>query len=174
MYNVVLDVFCKTAGEGRIPKHSTFQSLTAFKDISASTLFSLAFLAGKDGVDMEFAGSARVSVGFMQTVIELTTKPGEVVFDWAVGEGCTFFAGDYSGRHIIVLEDRCKFGDFSREALHVVHERKVVVENVFAVPPIDEAEPLNEGPDANVEDPFNILNDVEEEPTSPPKKQDLQ
>lgn len=36
---------------------------------------------------MEFVGSARVSVGFMQTVIELLTKPGEVVFDWAVGEG---------------------------------------------------------------------------------------
>lgn len=65
MYNVVLDVFCKTSAEGRIPKHSTFQSLTTLEDISASTLFSLAFPNGKDGVDMGFAGSARVSVGFM-------------------------------------------------------------------------------------------------------------
>lgn len=88
-------------------------------------------------MDMEFVGSARVCVGFMQTIIELLTKLGEVVFDWAVGEGCSFFVGDYSGHHIIRLEDRCIFGDFAQEALRVVHERKPIVDDVLDVAPID-------------------------------------
>lgn len=44
------------------------------------------------------------------------------------------------------------------------------MENIIDVPPLDQEEHLNEGPDADKEDPFDILNDEGEEPTSPPKK----
>lgn len=50
----------------------------------------------------------------------------------------------------------------------------MILEKVFDVPPIDQAEPENEGPDADEEDTFDILKDEDEEPSSPPKKQDSQ
>lgn len=45
-----------------------------------------------------------------------------------MGEGCSFLAGDFSGRFVIGLEDRPAFGKFAADLLRSVYERKKVPE----------------------------------------------
>lgn len=73
---------------------------------------------------LHLAGSCRLSVGFMQALIELLSKPKDVVLDWTVGEGSTFWAGDFSGRFVIGLEDRPKFSDAAYANFLKIHARK--------------------------------------------------
>jgi hypothetical protein len=44
----------------------------------------------------DFAGAQRLSVGFMQTVMELLLVPRDIVLNWRVGEGTSFLAGENS------------------------------------------------------------------------------
>lgn len=105
-------MFCKKTAIGAIPKYKEFEPLTRKEDISCTTLISLCIQEDSLGVDMKFAGSARVSIGFMQSIIEVLTKPGDIVFDWSIGEGWGYYAGDYCGRHVIGLDRRsgCLWG----------------------------------------------------------------
>jgi hypothetical protein len=43
--------------------------------------------------EFELASFEQVSIGFMQTVFELLTEPGDLVLDWAVAGGVSFTAG---------------------------------------------------------------------------------
>jgi hypothetical protein len=57
----------------------------------------------------DFAGPMRLSVGFMQTVMELLTVPGDIFLDCNIGVGNTFWAGEFSGRFVIGMEEREQF-----------------------------------------------------------------
>lgn len=76
---MVLDEFCKSTQKGKIPKYEKYQPLSVDEDPSSSTLISLSIPKDSDNQAMAFAGSARVSIGFMQTVIELLTEPGDII-----------------------------------------------------------------------------------------------
>lgn len=164
---MVLDVFCKTSTKGRIPKNASFQPLSAEEDPSASTLISLAIPKESSRSKMSFAGSARVSTGFMQTIIELLSNPGDIVFDWTVGEGCSFLAGDYSGRFVIGLEDRPAFGSLAEEFLKEVYDRKKGEE---IAPEVSErAEETTRDLVDLDEDPYAILGENDVRTPSPSK-----
>lgn len=139
VFNLTLDIFCKFKAVGSIPKDQNFVPLSSDEDLTSRTLLSLAIPEDSMGVDMHFAGSACVSIGFMQTIIELLTKPGDIVLDWAVGEGWSLYFGDYSGRHVIGLEDRTEFGDIATQAHMIVQDRHLV-ENAVEEEPTREVE----------------------------------
>lgn len=156
---------------GSIPKDPNFLPLSSDEDLSSSTLLSLSILEDSMGVDMQFAGACRVSVGFMQTIIELLTKPRDIVLDWVVGEGWTFYARDYSGRHVIWILDRVKFGDVATQSLTIVHERNLVE---AVVDPVVDEEPIREVEEQNkqatpADDVYAILGDVDAHTPSPPR-----
>lgn len=163
VFNLAPDIFCKSSSDGSIPKDENFEALTSTKDISMSSLISLSHPPKNSGRDMSFSGSGRVSVRFMQTVIELLTRPGDVLFDWSVGEGVSFFAGDYCGRRVIVLEDRLVYGEAASEALRDVHSRNLIVEAIADVSTHDLADErqlvVDIPEDEEDEDPYAILGD---------------
>ena len=53
-----------------------------------------------------FLGGQRVTAGFMQSVIEMLSEPGDIVLDWRVGEGTSFLAGECSNQFVIGMEGR--------------------------------------------------------------------
>jgi hypothetical protein len=71
----------------------------------------------------KLAGFEQVSVGFMQTVFELLTKPGDIVLDWAVGGGASFTAGYFLNRFVIGADGRSKFSNFAKSSLQTVLEK---------------------------------------------------
>jgi hypothetical protein len=75
------------------------------------------------GLGWEFAGSQRISVSFMQSVIELLTRPGDIVLDWAVGDGLTFFARDLCNRFVVGFENRTEFTDLAERAIADVRRK---------------------------------------------------
>jgi hypothetical protein len=39
--------------------------------------------------EFNFAGFERLLVGFLQSIFEMLSKPGDIVLDWAVGGGAS-------------------------------------------------------------------------------------
>lgn len=160
--NLILDIFCKSTSSGCIPRDDKFEAPTAVEDVSTSCLFSLSIPPDNSGRDMRFAGAGRVSVGFMQTVIELLNHLRDVLFDWSVGEGVSYFSGDYCGRHVIGLEDRPVYRDSASEALREVHNQNNIVEALADVENDEKkAEVEIRGEEVEEEDPYAILADEE-------------
>ncbi|CAM6082147.1 unnamed protein product [Calypogeia fissa] len=100
-----LSIFSRKGNVSRLPRDPEFVVVFPREDLRNTTLLTNC-LSKDQNPAFEFAGSARMSVGFMQRIIEYLTKPGDVVIDWTAGEGACFFAGDFCGRHVIGLEDR--------------------------------------------------------------------
>ena len=76
-------------------------------------------------------GLCALSIGFMQSLVELFTIPGDVVLDWMAGLGHTFWAGEFSGRYVIGFDPRPDFKDACETAVETIHNRqKKVEENV--------------------------------------------
>ncbi len=65
------------------------------ENLSLKTMISL--LVDGSNVMLGFAKAAQPLVGFMQSILELLTVPGDIVMDWTVACGNTFWAGEYSG-----------------------------------------------------------------------------
>ncbi len=61
-------------------------------------------------------GSCRLSIGFMQNVMEYLSRPGDIVVDWSVGNGSSFFVADLCGRHLLGMENRKRLVNFARNA----------------------------------------------------------
>ena len=121
MINLALDVFCKSAFSPLIPKDRNYTPLCSLENPAQRTMIQL-FLDAEDEAD-DFAGPARLSIGFMQSVIELFTVPGDLVMDWTVGVGNTFWAGEYCGRFVIGVESRELFEKEARRAVADVLKR---------------------------------------------------
>ncbi|CAM6096687.1 unnamed protein product [Calypogeia fissa] len=51
-------------------------------------------------------------------IIEYLTRPSDVVLDWSVGEGSSYYVGDLCGRHVVGLEDRPIFDVTAENAMH--------------------------------------------------------
>ncbi|CAM6082771.1 unnamed protein product [Calypogeia fissa] len=125
-----LSIFCRTAHESRLSKDSNFVPVYSGEDLRYTSLLTLCLSKDRNPA-FEFAGSTRMSVGFVQRIIEYLTKPGDVVIDWTTGEGASFYAGDYCGRHVIGLEDRPIFDttaevSMASASLERVFEKEVV------------------------------------------------
>jgi hypothetical protein len=86
------------------------------------------------GIGSEFAGFQRVSVSFMQSVIELLTDPGDIVLDWAVGDGSTFLAGDLCNRFVVGVENRKEFADLAERAIAEVRRKAAPEVERFTLP----------------------------------------
>lgn len=78
----------------------------------------------KDDAAAEFSGPCRLSVGFMQSVLELFTLPGDIVMDWTVGVGNTYLAGEYCGRFVIGVENRIEFLEVAKRVLKDLEKRE--------------------------------------------------
>jgi hypothetical protein len=114
-----LEIFCRSRLKYCLPKNSEFLPLWSEEDPSVRTLMTLDLPSESHFPD---AGSARLSIGFMQTVIEFLSRPGDVVQDWSVGDGSSFYAGDFCGRHVIGMEERAIFKSSPEDAFQVVCE----------------------------------------------------
>jgi hypothetical protein len=75
-----------------------------------------------------FAGGQRLTVGFMQTVMELLSVPGDIVLDWRVGEGTSFQAGEFSNRFVVGLEGRQEFKELAVWALELVVSKEIPID----------------------------------------------
>lgn len=100
----------------------------------------------------DFAGPARLSVGFMQSILELLTAPGDIVMDWTVGVGSTFWAGDFSGRFVIGMENREQFVKVAARTLDEVHKRSKEVQKEKSIV-VAQANPADDPDD---DDLFNF------------------
>jgi hypothetical protein len=90
-----LDFLCRPGESFSIPRTEPFLLLDA--ELNSASTNSIALtrtLAGKTESDSLLGGGQRISVGFMQTSMELLTSPGDIVLNWAVGEGCAYHAGE--------------------------------------------------------------------------------
>ncbi len=54
----------------------------------------------------------------------MLTKEGDIVLDWTVGFGCTFWVGEYCGNFVIGLEERKDFDEVALSQLMKVFKRK--------------------------------------------------
>jgi hypothetical protein len=126
------------------------------------------------GLGSEFAGSQRVSVGFIQSVLELLTMPGDIVLDWGVGDGSTFLAGDLCNRFVVGAEDRSKFVALAERAMADVRRRvPPAVQGVALATPQGVAEPermdflLSDHDNDAGGAPYEYMKDLHERLTKP-------
>jgi hypothetical protein len=106
VWSLSLDVFCHPRAFVSIPRSEPFMPLDA--DLNSARTNSIALmwsLSGATETNSMLGGGQWISVGFMQTIMELLTSPGDIVLDWAIGEGCAFRAGELSNLYVAGLEN---------------------------------------------------------------------
>jgi hypothetical protein len=89
-----------------IPRTGPFHPLDA--ELNSARTNSVALtqsLLGETEPNILHCGGQRISIGFMQTGMELLTSPSDVVLNWAVGEGCAYHAGELCNRYVAGMEN---------------------------------------------------------------------
>ena len=100
-----LDVFRRSGVKLTVPVDRDFVPL----DVGSRPLSGNILHMGRDdsvSIMGNFLGGQRVTAGFMQSVIEMLSAPGDIVLDWRIGEGTSFQAGECSNRFVIGMEGR--------------------------------------------------------------------
>jgi hypothetical protein len=108
-----------------IPRHGDYTSVDHRCPSPATNMMMLLHnLSPEVNEEFKFAGFERLSVGFLQSVFEMLTEPGDIVLDWAVGGGASFTAGEYSNRFVIGAEGRSRFMNIAKKSLERVLQEK--------------------------------------------------
>jgi hypothetical protein len=106
VHSLRLDVFSCCGVSISIPRTGPFQPLDAeLNSVRTNSIALTQSLLVEMETDILHCGGQRISVGFMQTVMELLTSPGDIVLDWAVGEGCAYRAGELSNWYVAGMEN---------------------------------------------------------------------
>jgi hypothetical protein len=66
------------------------------------------------------SGGQQRTPAFMTVVMELLTKPGDIIMDWAAAEGAACSGGKFCQRFVCGLEKRPNFFETAEAALHEV------------------------------------------------------
>ena len=136
-----LDVFCRSGVKLTVPVDRDFVPLDVGSRPSSGNILHMGidYKAARTG---SFLGGQRVTAGFMQSVIEMLSAPGDIVLDWRIGEGTSFRAGECSNRFVIGMEARPELKDFARDGLEAV-VNKDIMENRMDVDDawVDDATP---------------------------------
>ena len=120
MNSLRLDVFGRVGSRVRIPKEKKFCPLDSSQNGSLSNLLSMHRGKGDGCPPFVSFGSLQLSVGFMQTLIELMTILGDIFWDCTAVDGQSFLAGDYAGRFVLGLEDHTDLADFVGARLQTI------------------------------------------------------
>jgi hypothetical protein len=122
-----LDVFCRMSAQILILRHLEYTSVDQWCPFPGTNLMILLHnlnISLEVNEEFKFAGFERLSVGFLQNVFEMLTKPGDIVLDWAVGGGASFTAGKYSNRFVIRAAGRSRFIDIAKKSLKRLLQKK--------------------------------------------------
>lgn len=108
-----------------IPRHGDYTPVHhRCPSPATNTMMLFHNLSPEVNEELKFAGFERLSVGFLQSVFEMLTEPGDIVLDWAVGGGASFTAGEYSNRFVIGAEGRSRFMNIAKKSLERVLQEK--------------------------------------------------
>jgi hypothetical protein len=118
VHSLRLDVFCRPGESFSIPRSGPFLPLDVELNSASTNFIALTrSLAGKMESNSLLGGGQRISIGFMQTIMELLTSPGDIVLNWAVGEGCTYRAGELSNWFVAGMKSRPTFYSLAQHQL---------------------------------------------------------
>jgi hypothetical protein len=81
VHNLRLDIFCCHPVETCLPVDNAYKPISVNPNPADGNLLGLHHR--EMGLGSEFAGSQCVSVGFMQSVLEVLAMPIDIVLDWA-------------------------------------------------------------------------------------------
>jgi hypothetical protein len=121
-----LDVFSRSGVKLTVPVDRDFVPLDVGSKPSSGNILYM----GKDpsaSSTGKFLGGQRLTVGFMQSVIQMLSEPEDIVLDWRVGEGTSFQAGECCNRFVVGMEGRPEFKELTQTGLESVVNKEIPI-----------------------------------------------